>query len=172
LGPHWSAAYIWACHSGPFAPLLATTLVYAEKVRPQFLSLRQLAQGRVFSTRSRWQFSPVAVAVSNSSSGLSTVTTALLFSETAVSLRTSALRSFDTVLEFRSFRVTCKLQREEVRPLLSDRREPPILVPSGCCQAHNLKVTGSNPVPRGRLFVFQESPHSRDGRRNRWLEAP
>jgi hypothetical protein len=55
---------------GPFAPLLATTLVYAEKVRPQFLSLRQLAQGRVFSGRTRWQLSPVAVAISNLSSGL------------------------------------------------------------------------------------------------------
>jgi hypothetical protein len=41
--------------SGPFAPLLATTLVYAEKVRPQFLSLRQLGRSRVFSTRTCWQ---------------------------------------------------------------------------------------------------------------------
>jgi hypothetical protein len=99
-----------------------------EKVRLQFLSLRQLAQARVFSGRSRWQLSPVAVAISNSSSGLRTRTNALLFSETPVSLRTSGLRPFGTVLEIRSLRVTYELQRKEARPFLSDRREPPILI--------------------------------------------
>jgi hypothetical protein len=87
-------------------------LTYVEKVRPQFLSLRQFAQGRVFSRRSCWQLSPVVVAISNSSSGLPTGITALLFSETPVSLRTSVLRRFHTVLEIRSFRVTYELQRE------------------------------------------------------------
>jgi hypothetical protein len=35
--------------STAYARLLYVTLVHAEKVRPQFLSLRQLAQGRAFS---------------------------------------------------------------------------------------------------------------------------
>src|SRR6266404_5289063 len=65
LVPHWSAAYIWACPSGPFAPLLGTTLVHAEKVRPQFLSLRQLGRSRVFSARPCWQLSPAAAAISH-----------------------------------------------------------------------------------------------------------
>src|SRR4030081_2738396 len=75
------------------------TLVYVEKVRSQFLSLRQLAQGRVFSGRTRGQLSPAAVAISNLGSGLLTGRTALLFSEGPISLRTSGLRPFSTVLE-------------------------------------------------------------------------
>jgi hypothetical protein len=47
-----------------------STLAYVEKVRPQFLSLRQLTQGSVFSRRTHWQLSPVAVAISNLNSGL------------------------------------------------------------------------------------------------------
>jgi len=56
-------------------------------------------------------------------SGLPIGITALLFSETPVSLQTSVLRPFDTVFEIRSFRVTYELHRKEVLPLLSDRRE-------------------------------------------------
>ena len=36
---------------------------YLEKVRSQFLSLRQLTQRRVFSGQSCWQLSPIAVVV-------------------------------------------------------------------------------------------------------------
>jgi len=39
--------------------LLGTTLVYAEKVRPQFLSLGQLGRSRLFSARGCWQLSQV-----------------------------------------------------------------------------------------------------------------
>jgi len=42
-----------------FSLALPATLAYAEKVRSQFLSLRQLAQDRVFSGRSHWQLGPV-----------------------------------------------------------------------------------------------------------------
>jgi hypothetical protein len=40
VGPALVGCLHLGCHWGPFAPLLATTLVYVEKVRPQFLSLR------------------------------------------------------------------------------------------------------------------------------------
>jgi hypothetical protein len=39
----------------PYAGLLSATFAYVEKVRPQFLSLRQLALGSVFSGRTSWQ---------------------------------------------------------------------------------------------------------------------
>jgi NAD(P)-dependent dehydrogenase (short-subunit alcohol dehydrogenase family) len=42
-----------------------TTLGYAEKVRPQFLSLRQLGRSRLFSARGCGQLSPVLAAISN-----------------------------------------------------------------------------------------------------------
>src|SRR5882672_6452426 len=69
-------------------------------------SLRQLAQGRVFSGQPRWQFGPVAVAVSNLSSGLPPGRNGPLFSERPVSLRTSGLHLDSTVLGIRSFRAT------------------------------------------------------------------
>ncbi len=80
-----------------------STLAYVEKVRPQFLSLRHLARGCLLSGASCWQFSPVAVAISNLSSGLPIGGTALFFSEGPVSLRTSGLHRFGTVLEFERF---------------------------------------------------------------------
>ncbi len=60
-------------HGGLAAPLPGTTyagarwstLAYVEKVRPQVLSLRQVAQDGVFSGQIRWQISPVAVEISN-----------------------------------------------------------------------------------------------------------
>jgi hypothetical protein len=39
--------------------LRSTTPAHVEKVRTQFLSLRQLIQGGVFSGRTPWQLSPV-----------------------------------------------------------------------------------------------------------------
>jgi hypothetical protein len=115
----------------PYAGLLSSTLAYVEKVRSQFLSLRQITRGRVFSGRSHWQSSPISVAISNLSSGLRTGRTVLLFSKKPVSLRTSVLYPFGTVLEIQSFRVTYELQLKEVRPSLSDGREPPV----GSCNA-------------------------------------
>ena len=97
-----------------------STLAYVEKVRPQFLSLRQLAHGWVFSRRIRWQLSPAAAAISNLSSGLPTGRAALLFSARPVSLRTSGLHPLGTVPEIRSFRVTYEPQQKVVRPFLSD----------------------------------------------------
>src|SRR6266851_7996576 len=61
----------------------------ARKPYPRFesLSLRQLALGRVFSGRTRWQSSPVTVAISRLSFGLPIGGAGLLFSERPVSLR-------------------------------------------------------------------------------------
>jgi hypothetical protein len=101
-------------------------MVDPEKVRTQFLSLRQIIRGSVFSGRSPWQLSPASVAISNLSSGLPTDRVVLLFSERPVSLRTSGLHSFGTVLEIQSFRVTYELQRKSICVDLSDGREPPI----------------------------------------------
>jgi hypothetical protein len=82
------------------------TLIYAEKVRCQFLSLRQPGRLQVFSERSPWQISPVYVAISNLSSELPTGGIGLFFSERPISLRTSGLHPFGTVLKIRSFRGT------------------------------------------------------------------
>jgi hypothetical protein len=60
------------------------------------------------------------------SSVLLTGRTALLFSERPVSLRTSGLDPFATVLKIRLFRATYEPQRKVVWPFLSDRQEPPI----------------------------------------------
>ena len=46
-----------------------------------------------------------------------------MFSERPVSLRSSGLHPFGTVLEIRTFGATYEFQRKEVLPLLSDRRE-------------------------------------------------
>src|SRR3981189_1178655 len=62
---------------GPLPPLPGTTsararwstLAYAEKVRAQFLSLRQLGRSPVFSARTCWQLSPFAAAISHLNSG-------------------------------------------------------------------------------------------------------
>jgi hypothetical protein len=96
---------------GPLPPLPGTTsararwstLAYAEKVRSQFLSLRHIGRRTVFSERLPWLVSPVFVAISKSSSGLSTGSIIVLFSERPVSLRTSGLRSLSTVFEIRLF---------------------------------------------------------------------
>ena len=82
--------------------LPVTTAGCAEKVRSQFLSLRQIALGRVFSGRTRWQFSPVTVAISRLSFGLPIGGAGLLFSERPASLRSSGLHRFGTVLENRN----------------------------------------------------------------------
>jgi hypothetical protein len=82
-----------------YARLPSVTMVHVEKVRPQFLSLRQFAQDRAFSERGHRHSSPVAMAISNLGCALSTARTALLFSEWPVSLRSSGLRPFGTDLE-------------------------------------------------------------------------
>ena len=46
-----------------------STLGYVEKVRPEFLSLRQLGRSRLFSAQLCWQVSPVLAAISGLSSG-------------------------------------------------------------------------------------------------------
>ena len=67
--------------------------------RFESLSLRQMALGRVFSRRTRWQLSPVTVAISRLSFGLPIGGAGLLFSERPVSLRSSGLHRFGTVLQ-------------------------------------------------------------------------
>jgi hypothetical protein len=127
-------------------------------------SLRQLALSR----RSRWQFSPVVEAVSNSNSGLPTGPTALLFSETPVSLRTSVLLPFDMVLEIRSFRVTCELQRKEVRPLRSDKREPPIskLIRHATVFPASLFSLRARAMPPATLLVDHPRPNANNDARS------
>jgi hypothetical protein len=90
----------------PYAGLLSSTLAYVEKVRSQFLSLRQTGRLSVFSERSRWQKSSVFAAISNLSSELPTGEIVLFFSKKPISLRTSGLHPFGTVLKIRSFRGT------------------------------------------------------------------
>ena len=51
------------------AQALWTALEYVEKVRPEFLSLRQLGRSRLFSAQLCWQVSPVLAAISGLSSG-------------------------------------------------------------------------------------------------------
>jgi hypothetical protein len=99
------------------------TLGYAEKVRPQFLSLRQLAQGPVFSGLTRGQLSPVIAAISHLGAGLPTGRAGRFFSERPNSLRSSGPHPFSTFLEIRTFGAAYELQRKKVLPLLSDRRE-------------------------------------------------
>ena len=89
-------------------------------------SLRQLAQGRAFSGGTRGRLSSVTAAISHLSPGLPLGRAGLLFSKRPVSLRSSGLYPFGTLLEIRTFGVTYKLQRKEVPPLLSDNRERPI----------------------------------------------
>jgi hypothetical protein len=82
---------------GPLPPLPGTTsararwstLVYVEKVRPQFLSLRQVGRRNVFSVRRPWQLSPVSAVIYDPASGLPTDRIIPLFSERPVPLRTS-----------------------------------------------------------------------------------
>jgi hypothetical protein len=79
--------------------LLGTTLVYAEKVGSQFLSLRQIGRRAVFSERFPWQLSPISKVISDLGSGLAASRIVLFFSERAISLRTSGLHKLNTVLE-------------------------------------------------------------------------
>jgi hypothetical protein len=46
-----------------YAGLLSIALAHAEKVRTQFLSLRQLGRSPVFSERTYWQLSPAAAPI-------------------------------------------------------------------------------------------------------------
>ena len=59
----------WRRGFGRRTGLLSSTLTYVEKVRPQFLSLRQLGRSRLFSAQLCWQLSPILAAIFDSSSG-------------------------------------------------------------------------------------------------------
>ena len=80
-----------------------STLTYVEKVRPQFLSLRQLRCSRLFSARGCWQLSPVLAVISDLSSGSLIGRARPFFSEWLNSLQSSGLRGFGTVFEIRVF---------------------------------------------------------------------
>jgi hypothetical protein len=84
-------------------------LAYVEKVRTQFLSLRQIAQGRVFSGRTCWHLSPVTAAISHLNSGLLLGRARLLFSkrlfisealDSADSIRFSKIQRFEGPIDF------------------------------------------------------------------------
>jgi hypothetical protein len=70
--------------------------------------------------------SPVVAAISHLSMGLKIGRAGSMFSERPVSLRSSGLRNFGTVLEILTFRRTYEFQRKVVLRLPSDRRERPI----------------------------------------------
>jgi hypothetical protein len=72
---------------------------YLEKVRSQFLSLRQLTQRRVFSGQSCWQLSPIAVVVLKFEFRTHDRQDLPIILRRAISLQTSGLRPFRTVLE-------------------------------------------------------------------------
>ena len=91
----------WAAYAG----LHSATLLYAEKVRTQFLSLRQLGRGPYILCRDCRQLSPILAAFSNFSSGLPIRTRGLSFSDSPFSLRSCGLLGFSTVLKIRMFRV-------------------------------------------------------------------
>jgi hypothetical protein len=92
---------------------------------PQFesLSLRQLALRHLFSGRAYGQLSPTEAVISHLGLALPIGSAGLLFSKRLVFLRSSGLYPLDTVLEIGTLGETCKLQRNEVLPLLSHRRE-------------------------------------------------
>jgi hypothetical protein len=96
------------------AKIHRVALIHVEKVRSQFLSLRQPVQALCSPGQTRSQASPEAVAISNLSSRLSTGRTGVLFSEAPISLRTSGLHPFGTVLEIRSCRVTYEPRRKVI----------------------------------------------------------
>jgi hypothetical protein len=114
-----------AVAGAPYAGLLSVAWAYVEKVRTQFLSLRQLApQPRVLCVE-MLAISPVFAAISDLDSGPLNGGARPFFSEWLNSLPSSGLRGFGTVLEIPTFRRAYEFQRKEVLRLLSDRREHP-----------------------------------------------
>jgi hypothetical protein len=103
-----------------------TTLVYAEKVRPQFLSLRQFSQGHVFSGRTRWQLSPSCRGISNSSSGLPNPHNRSVILRNARFSPDLCTSPIDTVLETRSFSSYLSVHRKRGCSFHSARRKHPI----------------------------------------------
>jgi hypothetical protein len=81
-----------------------STLICVEKVRPQFLSLRQLGRSRVFSARTCWELSPITAAIFSFGLQTSNWQSRLILSEWPISLRSSGLCGFATVLKIRMFR--------------------------------------------------------------------
>jgi hypothetical protein len=79
----WTRGEGWgrACDLTQSAQLRGPTMEYLEKVRTQFLSLRQLGQRAFFSEGFPWQFSPISKAISPVSSGQPTGGNANFFSE-------------------------------------------------------------------------------------------
>jgi hypothetical protein len=86
-----------------------STLICVEKVRPQFLSLRQLGRSRAFSARTCWQLSLLVAAISHLGFGLQIGRACSFFSEWPNYLRSSGLCGFGTVVKTRMFRATYEL---------------------------------------------------------------
>jgi len=74
-------------------------MVHVDKVRPQFLSLRQLGRSCLFSARGCGQLSLALEAIFDLSSGLLIGRVGSFFSEWLISLRGSGLCGFGTALE-------------------------------------------------------------------------
>ena len=125
----------------------------------EFHSLRQITRAYVFSGRTRSQLSPVTVPVSRLTYGLPIGRVGLLFSEGPVSLRSSGLHRFDTVLELPTFRVSYELRRKGVLRVLSNRRERPIS--NSPSRGSNPPAPASTPASRAKL-VFPEPKRDLD----------
>ena len=93
------------------------------------------------------KLSPITAAISHLNSGLLLGRARSLFSERPISLRSSGLRTFGTVLEIPTFRRTCEFRGKEVLRLLSDGREHPIPI-------RNIEVQIL--PPHLRILVFKE----------------
>jgi hypothetical protein len=106
-----------------YAGLLFHTLVYAEKVRAQFLSLRQLVQWSEFSERTLWQLSPIHRACFGSGSELSAGRIAPLFSDWAIFLRTLDSPRLVRFSKTHYFELLAKGGAETGWGILSDRQE-------------------------------------------------
>jgi hypothetical protein len=116
-----------------------STLAYVEKVRPQFLSLRQLGRSYSFSGITCWQLSPVTASISNLSSELPVGRVSSLFSERLV--LSDALDFIDPV-RFSIFeRFELLMNFNGTRFFLSDRQERPTC---------NSPYRGSNPPAPAR----------------------
>src|SRR2546430_9678917 len=90
-------------HTLRFAGVCWTTLACVEKVRPQFLSLRQLTDALFSRGDLIGKLTQYPESFSNLSSGLLNGRIVPFFSERPASLRTYGLRPPSTVLEIQSF---------------------------------------------------------------------
>jgi hypothetical protein len=131
-----------------------------EKVRSQLLSLRQIARAPAFSGRNRRLKSPTIEAISRLSFGFPIGRAGSIFSERPVSLQSSGLHRFSTVLQNSNTSSWLWTSSEGGFHTSLGRREHPI---------SNLPSGGSiPPAPARHCDVRSGSPrNARTGRKSR-----